>query len=750
MSLLILALSIVLLLVLIAWLKFNAFLALLLTSFAVGLLNGLAPDAVLKSILTGIGDTMGSLALILAFGAMLGKLIEESGAAHSITHWLTGLFGLRRIQLSVVITGLVVGLPMIYNASFLTLIPLIYTFAAVTKLPLMYLGIPLSSALSVTHGYLPPHPAPTAISQTFHADPNITLLFGLTLVAPATFLAGPLLSRFFRHLDNRPPAELFADKQFRREDLPGIGRSLFTMLIPVLLMLAGAVLVMCVPDAGRGTRLAKFFSDPNVALGLAVLLGLWTLGLRHGRTMDDLMKSMGAAVASIAMVLFIIAGGGAFKQVLLDSGTGTAIEQLARSLNWSPLLLGWSAAALVRLALGSATVSAITAAGIVGPLLANSDVRPELMVLAVCSGSLMFSHFNDIGFWMFKEYYNVSIKHTFLIWTVMESIVAIVGLVGVLVFNAVLPARSPAGGGWATEDAKLPRVFYLNSYHAGYASSDQTMLGINETLAGKAHLKTFFLDSKRQSSPELLGANAAAALQAIRNFQPQVLIASDDDAVKYVVVPHFKDGPMPVVFCGVNWTCESYGLPTAHVTGMLEVLPIRETIETLQRHYPAAKRLTVLSENSVSEQKNKEYLLPIFASLGLTTDYVLVDIYTQWKEQFLRANQSSDLIFLPTNGAIRDWDPAGARALVRAQIRVPAFTCDDFMMVYAVFGLTKVAKEQGQWAAQTALDILAGRRPADIAVPRNRQTAAYLNPVLAEKIGFHPEPALLNRCQHIE
>ncbi|HOX02489.1 MAG TPA: gluconate:H+ symporter [Candidatus Paceibacterota bacterium] len=438
--LLILGLGIVLLLALIVWLKLNAFLALLLASLAVGLLNGLAPDAALKSMLAGIGGTMGSLALILAFGAMLGKLIEESGAAHTITYWLTDLFGEKRIQLSVMITGFLVGLPMIYNASFLTLIPLIYTFSVVTRKPLMMLGIPLSSALSVTHGYLPPHPAPTAIAQLYGADPNVTLLYGLALAAPATFLAGPFLARFFRHLRNQPPPELFTERQFRREELPGIGVSLLTMLMPVLLMLMGAVVTMAWKPSGPAARAVAFFSDPNIALGTAVLVGIVALGRRRGRPMEDVMKGMGGAVGSIAMVLFIIAGGGAFKQVLLDSGTAESIKAVAQTLEWSPIVLAWSTAAVLRLALGSATVAAITAAGVVLPLVSQSGVRPELMVLSTTAGSLMFSHFNDIGFWMFKEYYNVSIKETFQVWTVMESIVAVVGLAGVLVFHALLPS----------------------------------------------------------------------------------------------------------------------------------------------------------------------------------------------------------------------------------------------------------------------------------------------------------------------
>jgi ABC-type uncharacterized transport system substrate-binding protein len=293
------------------------------------------------------------------------------------------------------------------------------------------------------------------------------------------------------------------------------------------------------------------------------------------------------------------------------------------------------------------------------------------------------------------------------------------------------------------------KVFYLNSYHVGYGSSDDVMAGIVDMLSGdRVQLTTFFLDTKRH--PELAADKATQALKAIEQVQPDILIASDDDAVKYVVAEHFKEGPIPCVFCGVNWTCDRYGLPTPSVTGMLEVLPVQETIEVLRQYYPNVRRLTVLSENTNSEQKNREALLPVFAALGLSTEYVVVHTYGEWKEQFLKANAQSDIIFLPTNGAIQGWDEADARAFVREQIRVPVFTCDDFMMAYAVFGLTKVAREQGEWAAQMALEILGGKSPAQIPVTRNRQTAAYLNGALARKIGFEPEPELWDRCRIVE
>ncbi len=458
MPLVYVGIGIVIMLVFLMKFKFDAFFALLITSFIVGVLSAMDFLTILDSILKGIGNTMGNIILILAFGAMLGKLIEESGAAHTITYKLTDLFGIKNIQYAILITGFLVGLPMMYNASFLVLIPLIYTFSSTTKLPLMYLGIPLSATLSIAHGYLPPHPAPTYVSFVYGADVNHTLLYGLVPVIPACILAGIVLSKFFRKIDVKPPEELYEEKHFTKEELPGLGRSVFTAISPVILMLIGAAIDIIIgkdvdyqvyyvermANASLSVVVAKlievfkFLSDPNVALMMAVLIGLYTLGIKQGREMGDLMKSMGKSVGAVAMIILIIAAGGAFSQVLKDSGVNEYIKVVATGIEFNPLILAFSVAAVIRLAVGSATVATMTAAGIVLPIVEGSGIRPELMVLATGSGSLLFSHFNDIGFWMFKEYYNVSIKQTFAIWTVMETIVGFVGLFCALLLNLVI------------------------------------------------------------------------------------------------------------------------------------------------------------------------------------------------------------------------------------------------------------------------------------------------------------------------
>jgi gluconate transporter len=449
------AVAIALMLVLVLVVKLDAFFALILTSFAVGLLNGMDVLAVLQSVLRGIGGTLGNVVLILVFGAMLGKLVDESGAAHAITYRLTERFGRRHIQLAMALTGLLVGLPMLYNAGFLLLIPLVYGVAAATGLPLVYVGVPLAAALSVTHGFLPPHPAPTFVAFAYGADVNRTLFAGLVAAVPACLIGGVLFGRVARARSAAPPAGLFEPRSFAPGTLPGIALSVFTILVPVLLMLLGAVvdvaagtaaldpfradgdfraqLAATVPDPSlrRLVVASKFLGNANVALLVAVLVALYLLGVRRGRTMDDLMKSLGRSVASIAMIVLVIAAGGAFSQVLRDGGVAEYVARHATGLRADPLLLAFGVAALLRLAVG------MTTAGVMAPTALASGVRPELMVLATGAGSLMFSHFNDTGFWMFKEYFGLSVRETFATWSVMEILVALVGLATALGLQAI-------------------------------------------------------------------------------------------------------------------------------------------------------------------------------------------------------------------------------------------------------------------------------------------------------------------------
>lgn len=428
MPLVYLAISFVVLLILIIWLRFSAFFALLVAALLAGLLSSMPFNKVVISISKGIGDTMGSLVLILVFGAMLGKMLEESGAAHRITYSIVDAFGRNKIQLAILLAGFVIGLPMMYNASFLMMIPIAYSFCYVSKVPLIQLGIPLSASLSVAHAFLPPHPAPVVVSEMYGASINTVFVYGFLFSIPAIAIAGGVLPKFFKNLQSEPPAHLYTKQSFDLGSAPSFTISLLCALLPFILISLGAIL-----PRNYGFSFFQNIAIPEVALFIAVMYAVYFLGIKKGKTMDSIMTTLGGGVQSITNIVLIIAAGGAFKQVIIDSGVSEYIKLIATGLPINPILLGWLLAAFIRLAIGSATVATITAASILLPMVQASNVSPELMVLATGSGSLMFSHLNDIGFWMFKEYYNVSIKQTFAIWTAMESLVGMIGLAGCLI-----------------------------------------------------------------------------------------------------------------------------------------------------------------------------------------------------------------------------------------------------------------------------------------------------------------------------
>ncbi len=267
-------------------------------------------------------------------------------------------------------------------------------------------------------------------------------------------------------------------------------------------------------------------------------------------------------------------------------------------------------------------------------------------------------------------------------------------------------------------------------------------------LAGEnVQLKTFFMDTKNAPGEKSVHQKVEEALGQIRKFNPDVIIASDDAAVKYIIVPWFKGKQIPVVFCGVNWSAKQYGLPVENITGMLEVLPLKQNLQIILNYYPGIKNLVVLSEQSLSEEKNKEILDTLYKKIGFSVTYYFVENFSDWKEKFIEANGNSDIIYLPTNGAIKNWNDREAIDFVTNQIKKPVITCDDFMMPYCVYGLTKVAEEQGQWAAKTAMRILEGTSPSRIPVVANKESQSYLNEKLALKIGFEPSTELLSKSK---
>jgi Gnt-I system high-affinity gluconate transporter len=435
MPLIIVICGICIFLLLILVFKLNPFLAFMIVSFLVAIAVGMPVDKAVASLQKGIGSTMGVIVPVLGFGAMLGKLVAESGAAQRITSRLVSNLGTRNIQVSLMLAGFIIGIALFYEIGFFIMIPLVFTIAASTGLPLLYVGLPMLASLSVTHGFLPPHPAPTALTAMFNADLGTTLLYGLTIAVPTILISGPFLAKLLSKVDAKPLSEFVNLNVLSENELPGFWTSLLSALLPVILITSSTISEFILSEDNIVRKILGSIGNPVIALLLSILSAIYFLGLARGKKMIEVMKSLSHSVASIAMIMLLISGAGSLKQVLVDGGVSDYIGGLLRQSSLSPLFLGWLIAAVLRICIGSATVSGLTAAGIILPLVTGTDVSPELMVLAVGSGSLICSHVNDTGFWLFKEYFNLSIKDTLKTWTIMETSIGVSGLACVMILN---------------------------------------------------------------------------------------------------------------------------------------------------------------------------------------------------------------------------------------------------------------------------------------------------------------------------
>jgi len=428
---------ILLLILLIAWGKINPFLAFLIVSIVAGLLLGIPVNKIAASIQKGIGDTIGSLLIIIVLGAMLGKLVAESGAAQKIASVLMKGFGTKNIQWALVITGFIVGIPLFYQVGFVLLIPLIFSVVYQYKLPAVYIGLPTMAALSVTHGFLPPHPAPTALVGQFNANLGQTLLYGLVIAVPTIIIGGPVFSRTLKNIRSKP-LETFQPSEITEEKMPGSFASFFVALFPVALLMITTLLLYLDFKDELLVQAINLLNTPAIVMLIALAVATYFIGIRNGKSMKQVMSIYEVAVKDVAMILLIVGAAGAMKQVLAESGVDKVIAAQLQSLHLNVLVLGWLIAAIIRACLGSSTIAGLTAAGILAPLVIESGVNPNLMVLSVGAGSLAFSHLNDTGFWMFKEYFNLSLKDTFRSWAAMETIVAVCGLIGVIILDMIL------------------------------------------------------------------------------------------------------------------------------------------------------------------------------------------------------------------------------------------------------------------------------------------------------------------------
>ncbi len=434
MNFVIIFFCIALLIVMITWAKINAFLAFIIVSITAGLLLGIPFGNIVNSVQKGIGDMLGSLVIIIVLGAMLGKLVADSGAAQRIATTMMNVFGVKYIQWALLVTGIIVGIPLFYGVGFVLIIPLIFSIVYEYKLPAVATGLPMIAALSVTFGFLPPHPAPVALAGQFHANLGLVLIYGLIIAIPAIIIAGPLFAKTLKNIP-ASPLETFLGKTHDEKRLPGTVSSFICALLPVILLMGSTIWLHFVSSKTVFGQILTFLAEPAIVMLISLAVAAYVLGTRQGDSIKKVMNVFSDAVKDIAMILLIIGSSGALKQVITDSGVSNQIASQLNHMHAQPLLVGWIIAAIIRICVGSATVAGLTTAGLLAPMALQAGVNPNLMVLSIGAGSLACSHVNDSGFWMFKEYFNISIKDTFRSWTMMESIISVVGLAGVLILH---------------------------------------------------------------------------------------------------------------------------------------------------------------------------------------------------------------------------------------------------------------------------------------------------------------------------
>jgi gluconate:H+ symporter, GntP family len=447
-------LGIGLIVVLITVAKLHPFLALILGSLMVGSVAGVNPEKVLKSFGDGFGTTATSVGILIALGAMFAKLLADSGGADEIVDTIVGHASPRSLPWAMALVGAIIGLPMFFEIGLVLLMPVIYLVARRSQQSLITVGIPALAGLSAMHGLVPPHPGPLAAIANLHADLGVTLALGVAVAIPTVIVAGPLFSKLagrwvvvetpdtFSRGRSGPAAEAEVDRDTPGQGSrrPSFGVTLFSVLLPVVLMLGKAIADIVIDDEKQPVQIVfDVLGTPLVALLIAVLVSIFTLGLSSGMSRDEVMKSVESGLPPVAGIILIVAAGGGFKQILVDTGIGTMLADWAKGAHVSVLLLAWVIAVLIRLATGSATVATVTASSLMlGLTEGMSTGQVALIVLAVGAGSLFFSHVNDAGFWLVNQYFGMTVGQTIKTWSVMETVLSVVGFVLVLLLSLVI------------------------------------------------------------------------------------------------------------------------------------------------------------------------------------------------------------------------------------------------------------------------------------------------------------------------
>ena len=389
----------------------------------------------MTTVKAGFGGTLGSLALIIGFGAVLGKLMVDSGAAQRIATTLIDKFGIKYIQWALIITGAIFGIAVFYEVAFIILAPLVISIAKEAKIPFLRLGMTAVAAATMSHSLFPPQPGPTALVEAYGADMGMVYIFGIIVFIPAVICAGIILPRFLKNLDRPIPKLMEQTKQFTNEEMPRFATSILVPLTPAIIITLGTIIKLFIEEGTTFFNIVNFIGSAEISMLISVLIAIYVFGLKRGRNMNEVMDSFAEGIKGIAMIIFIVGAGGAFKQIIIDSGTGETIASMMQNLNMNPLIMAWLITAIIRIMTGQGVVSAITAAGIISPLMATMDVNPVLLVLATAAGSNTITHVNDASFWLFKEYFGISIKDTFKTWGLLLMVNSFVGLGVVLILD---------------------------------------------------------------------------------------------------------------------------------------------------------------------------------------------------------------------------------------------------------------------------------------------------------------------------
>ncbi|MFL9922664.1 GntP family permease [Herbaspirillum lusitanum] len=425
--------AVIALIVLIAKFKLNPFIVLIVVSLVLGLSVGMPMGNIVKAFETGVGNTLGHIALVVGLGTMLGKMMAESGGAERIATTMIKAFGEKNVHWAMMTVAFIVGLPVFFEVGFVLLIPIAFNVAKRTGTSMVLVGIPMVAGLSVVHGLIPPHPAALLAVTAYNADIGRTIMYALAVGIPTAIIAGPLMGKLMAKVvipnPDNPLIGQFVDAGKDQRELPGFGITLFTILLPVVLMLLGSWADLFFTPKTFANDFLRLIGNSVIALLIATLVSFYTFGKKRGFNRDQILKFTNECLGPIASITLVVGAGAGFGRILMESGVSKAIVEIATSAHLSPLLLGWFVAALIRVATGSATVAMTTACGIVAPIVSTvGGVRPELMVLATGAGSLILSHVNDGGFWLVKEYFNMTVPQTFKTWTVCETVISVVAL----------------------------------------------------------------------------------------------------------------------------------------------------------------------------------------------------------------------------------------------------------------------------------------------------------------------------------